>query len=71
VPATRNIDPEIGRVKALLGVAARTGDKEAEKQYRQELHDLNNIAAAKKVVARLPDMTPEKREQVRALLGGA
>jgi DNA-directed RNA polymerase subunit F len=61
----------MGRVKALLGVAARTGDKENEKKYRQELHDLNVIAAAKRVVAQLPDVSPEKREQVRALLGGA
>lgn len=71
MPTTRNIDPEIGRARALVGVAARTGDKEAEKRYRQELHDLNMMAWAKKVAAGLPELTPEKREQIRALLGGA
>lgn len=73
MPATRNIniDPEIGRAKALVGVAARTGDKEAERRYRQKLRDLNVIAAAKKVAAQLPELSPEQRERVRALLGGA
>lgn len=69
--ATRNIDPEIGRAKSLLGVAVRTGNEEAAEQYRQELHDLNIIAVAKRVAAQLPELTPEKREQIRALLGGA
>lgn len=71
MPATRNIDPEITKLRGRLGVAIRDGKKDLAERYRQELRDLVITAAAKKVAAQLPDLSPEKREQVRALLGGA
>jgi hypothetical protein len=66
-----NVDPEVVKVRAKLGTAVREKDAELEDQYRQELHDLNIIVAARRVAARLPELSPEKREQVRALLAGA
>lgn len=72
MPATtRSVDPDVCKVRGRLGVAVREGDDEAADHYRQELHDLNIIAAAKKVAAQLPELSPEKREQIRALLAGA
>lgn len=69
---TRNVDPEVGKARGKLAVSVREGDEEAATLARQELHEAKIIAAAKKVAAQLPELTPEKREQVRALLlGGA
>lgn len=65
------VDPDVVKVRAKLGTAVREKNADLEAQYRQELHDLNIIVAAKRVAARLPELTPEKREQIRALLGGA
>lgn len=71
MPATRNVPPEIARLRGRLSGAVRRGDEEAARKYRQELRDIVVLAEAKKVAAQLPELTPEKREQVRALLGGA
>lgn len=71
MPATRNTDPVVTALKGRLGAAVRDGNKEAAARYRQELADIVVTAEAEKIAARFPDMSPEKREQVRALLGGA
>lgn len=65
------VDPDVVKVRGKLGTAVREKDAELEEKYRQELHDLNILVAAKRVAAQLPELTPEKREQIRALLAGA
>lgn len=68
---TRNVDPEIGRARALLGVAVRLGNDQEAEHKRQELRDLVMLNTAEKVAAALDDLTPEKAERIRALFGGA
>jgi hypothetical protein len=71
VALTRNVDPEVGTARGRLGIAVLKGDEQAVADCRQELHEAKIIAAAKAVAARLPELSPEKRDRVRALLGGA
>jgi len=71
VALTRNVDPEVAKARSKIAVAVRLGNEEAAEQYRQELTDARILLAAQAVAARLPELSPEKREQVRALLGGA
>jgi hypothetical protein len=71
VTITRNVDPEVGKARGKLGIAVLKGDEQAVEECRQQLHEAKIIAAAKAVAARLPELSPEKREHVRALLGGA
>jgi hypothetical protein len=70
--SVRQIDPEVGKARSLVSNAVKSGlDDEIIEEYRQELAEARIIAAAKAVAARLPELPPEKRERVRALLGGA
>ncbi|MCM4080421.1 hypothetical protein [Paractinoplanes hotanensis] len=71
-PRTRNVDPEVGQARSKLAVAVLRGDEDEADLQRRELHDAKILAAAKAVAAQLPDLPPEKRERVRAILfGGA
>lgn len=67
----RKTDRDVGHHVAMIMVACRTGNQEAAEHHRRELADARIIAAAKAVAAKLPELPPEKREQVRALLGSA
>jgi hypothetical protein len=68
----RNTDPEVNKLKSLLSNAVKSGKPDTVVlQYRRELREANIIAAAKKVAARLPELTPEGRERVRSLLSWA
>lgn len=67
----RLVDPDVGHFRGKIGISVLKGDEEAVEHYRRELADARIIAAAKAVAARLPELPPEKRERVRALLGGA
>jgi hypothetical protein len=74
VARTRNVDPELGRLRGKLAVSVREGDTEAADLARQELHEANIRAAAKKLAAQLAakPISPETVERVRAaLFGGA
>lgn len=68
--STRQVDPEVGHFRSKIGIASLKGDHEAAEHYRRELADARIIAAAKAVAAKLPELSPEKRERVRALLAG-
>lgn len=68
---TRNDDHEVRSASGKLGNAILKGDDEAAEQCRQELHEAKIVAAAKRVAAQLPELSPEKRERVRALLDRA
>lgn len=71
VALKRRYDPEVTHHRAKVAGYVRVGDKERAEHHRQELADALIVAAAKAVAARLPELPPEKRERVRALLGGA
>lgn len=70
MPATRNVDPEVGAARASLAVAVRDGRDEEAAKYRKELDKAKKRAAIKRAVAHI-ELTDEQREHVRALLAGA
>lgn len=68
----RNVDRDVAVARGLLAHAVKAGKPDAVlRQYRRELREANIIAAAKKVAARLPELSPEGRARVAMLLGGA
>lgn len=69
----RNIDPDVSRARSAVAVAAHQRRPDAEiAELKAELQDAVLFAAARKVAAQLPELSPHKREKLRAiLLGGA
>lgn len=64
----RNVDPDIAKAKALLGVAVRKRDTAAEKHYRRELAELNLVAEVRRIVAAAELMSPGDRDRVRGII---
>jgi hypothetical protein len=64
----RSVDPEIAKVKALLGVAVRRGDSAEEKRLRLELSELNLFAEVKRIHAATKVMSPENRDRIRGII---
>lgn len=67
----RTIDPDVAHLRGKVAGYARVGDLEAAEGARQELAQARILAAARKVAAQLPELSPERLAEVRALLGGA
>jgi ribosomal 50S subunit-associated protein YjgA (DUF615 family) len=67
----RNVDPAVAHHRGKLAGYTAVGDQENAALHRTELHHAKILAAAKAVAARLPELPPQKQEQVRALLAGA
>jgi hypothetical protein len=71
VTITRDVDPEVGKLRGMLGPATLKGDEQEIERIRGELHQAKILADARRVAARLPELPPEKQELLRALFGGA
>lgn len=68
---TRKYDPDVTHHRAKVAGYVKVGNEEKAEHHRQELAEALIVAAAKDVAAQLPKLSPESRERVRALLGGA
>lgn len=69
---TRNIDPEVARLRATLGPLERDGRGEEAVQVRLELRDAKILAACRKLGAQIAtELSPEKADIARAILAGA
>jgi hypothetical protein len=68
MPGTKNVDPDVCKARGRLGTAVRIGDEGGAKRIRLELHQLQIVADAKRLAARLPELDFEKHQQVRAIL---
>lgn len=66
----RAYDPEVAHHRARVAGYTRVGDTENAERCRQELAQARIVAAARRVAAQLPELSPERLAEVRALLGG-
>lgn len=67
----RTIDPRVAHHRGRVAGYTRVGDTENAELARQDLAQARIVAAARKVAAQLPELSPERLAEVRALLGGA
>lgn len=75
MPATRNVDPDICKVRGRLGVAVREGDEKAAEQYRQELAELKFQIDIERAVdaymAKIGPLTDAQVDSIATYLSGA
>ena len=67
----RNVDPHVAQARSALAVAnLRKRPAHEIAQLKSELEEAIIVAAAKKVAARLPEVSEEAKARIAALLGG-
>lgn len=67
----RTVDPDVAHLRGKVAGYARVGDTENAERCRQDLAEARIVAAARKVAAQLPELSPARLAEVRALLGGS
>lgn len=67
---TRNVDPDLARLRASLGTLVRDGHEEEVGIVRREMRAIQLEKAIKQAVDAAPPLTAEQRVRLTALLTG-
>lgn len=74
MPATRNVNPEVAKLRGQLGTAIRDGKEDLAERYRQELavlkFQLDIERAVDAYMAKSGPLTEAQIESIAAYLGG-
>lgn len=68
--ATRDVDPDVARIRSLLGNAVKNHDDAAADVLRKQLADAKFAAAVRRAAAEVGPLSPEQIDTAVAILTG-